>query len=58
MSKPNRNRKANETLCVSLINELMEQYKTKNKIASTSVESKTKIRELAELQSLLKAYIH
>jgi hypothetical protein len=36
MSKPNRNRnrKDNETLCVSLINEIMDAHKTQNKIAS------------------------
>jgi hypothetical protein len=28
MSKPNRNRKDNETLCVSLINEIMDAHKT------------------------------
>jgi hypothetical protein len=54
MSKPNRNRKENETLCVSVINEIMDAHKTKNKIAS----SQSAGRELAEFQSLLKAYIH
>ena len=48
MSKPNRNRKDNETLCVSLINEIMDAHKTQNKIAS--VESTSKTGEL-EFQS-------
>jgi hypothetical protein len=42
------------TQCVKIINELMDNYKTQNKIAS--VESKT--GELAEFQGLLKTYIH
>ena len=49
MSKPNRNRKDNETLCVSLINEIMDAHKTQNKIAS--VESTSKTGELVEFQS-------
>ena len=48
MSKPNRNRKDNETLCVSLLNEIMDAHKTQNKIAS--VESTSKTGEL-EFQS-------
>ena len=56
MSKPNRNRKDNETLCVSLINEIMDAHKTQNKIGSVKSESKT--GELGDFQSLLKTYIH
>ena len=53
MSKPNRNRKDNETLCVSLINELMDaQNQNQNKIAA--VESKNRMGEVAELKSMLK----
>ena len=42
------------TQCVKIINELMDNYKTQNKIAS--VESKT--GELVDFQGLLKTYIH
>jgi hypothetical protein len=56
MSKPNRNRKDNETLCVSLINEIMDAHKTQNKIGSVKSESKT--GEVGDFQSLLKTYIH
>ena len=42
------------TQCVNIINELMDNYKTQNKIASAQ---STK-GELAEFQSLLKTYIH
>jgi hypothetical protein len=52
MSKPNRNRKDNETLCVSLINELMDNYKTQNKIASTQ----SRVGELAEFQALIRSF--
>ena len=41
------------TQCVNIINELMDNYKTQNKIAS--VQSKT--GELVEFQSLLKCLI-
>ena len=51
MSKPNRNRKDNETLCVSLINELMDAHQNQNKIAA--VESKNRTGEVAELRSYL-----
>ena len=54
MSKPNRNRKDNETLCVSLINEIMDAHKTQNKIAS--VESTSKTGELVEFQSLIRSF--
>jgi hypothetical protein len=52
MSKPNRNRKDNVTLSVSLINEIMDAHKTQNKIGSVKSESKT--GELVEFQTLLK----
>ena len=55
MSKPNRNRKDNETLCVSLINELMDAHQNQNKIAV--VESKNRMGEVAEFQSLLQAHL-
>jgi hypothetical protein len=42
------------TQCVNISNELMDNYKTQNKIASAQ---STK-GELAEFQSLLKTYIH
>ena len=50
-----RSRKDNETLCVSLINELMDADRNENKIAS-AVESKkeNRTREVAELKSMLK----
>ncbi len=50
ISKPNRTRKENETLCVSLITQLMDQQNENNKIASVISKG-----ELAEFQSLLKA---
>ena len=50
ISKPNRTRKENETLCVSLITQLMDQHNENNKIASVISKG-----ELAEFQSLLKA---
>ena len=50
-----RSRKDNKTLCVSLINELMDADQNENKIAS-AVESKkeNRTREVAELKSMLK----
>jgi hypothetical protein len=48
--------------CVRTINELMDKYETQNKIASsqsTTAATTTATKgEIAELQSLLKAYIH
>ena len=49
--------------CGKSINELMDNYKTQNKIASsqsttTQTTTTIKIGEVAEFQSLLKAYIH
>ena len=55
MSKPNRNRKDNETLCVSVINEIMDAHKTQNKIAS--VQSDTGEVTLAEFVKLLRSVI-
>ena len=49
-SHDNRIKKDNETLCVSLINEIMDAHRNQNKIASTQ----TAWGELAEFQSLLK----
>ena len=40
------------TQCVNIINELMDNYKTQNKIAS----ARSTKGELAEFQSLLKTY--
>ena len=47
-----KTRKANETKCVSAINELMNANQTQNKIASVTPTSK--IGEVAEFQGLLK----
>ena len=52
MIKPNRSRKDNETLCVSLITQLMDQHNQNNKIASTI---KT-MGEVAEFQSLIHSF--
>ncbi|MGA8843861.1 MAG: hypothetical protein WB511_09775 [Nitrososphaeraceae archaeon] len=41
------------TQCVNIINELMDNYKTQNKIASTQYESRR--GEVAEFQSLLRS---
>jgi hypothetical protein len=54
MIKPNRSRKDNETLCVSLITQLMDQHNHNNKIASAI----PKIGELAKFQTLLKVLTH
>ena len=56
MAKPqdSRTKEQKETLCVHVLNQLMDQYKqNNNKIASVTV-TPTKIGEVAEFQSLLK----
>jgi len=41
-----------------IINELMDNYKTQNKIASVQSTTAKKIGEVVELQRLLKTYVY
>ena len=52
-----KTRKANETTCVNVINQLMKDQHNEenNKIASVTTQP---IGEVQEFQSLLKSYIH
>jgi hypothetical protein len=50
-----KTRKDNESLCVNVINEIMDANQTQNKVAS--LQSTKKIGEVAEFQSLLHAYL-
>ncbi|MGA8842190.1 MAG: hypothetical protein WB511_01265 [Nitrososphaeraceae archaeon] len=52
MKKPNMFSKDNETLCLSLITQVMDQHNQNNKIASTI---KT-IGEVPEFQSLIRSF--
>ena len=56
-SHNDRTKEEKEDLCVHVLNQLMD--KKQNKLASVQQSTSTnKIGELAEFQSLLKAYIH
>ncbi len=55
-SHNDRTKEEKETLCVHVLNQLLDKDKNKNKVAS--VQSTNKMGELAEFQGLLKAYIH
>jgi hypothetical protein len=48
--------KEKDEICANVISNLMNADKTQNKIASVTTQSR--VGEVAELVSLLKAYIH
>jgi len=48
MKKPNRSSKDNETLCVSLITQLMDQHNQNNKIAST-IKTMGEVADVGEM---------